>query len=255
MSGTQSAVTPLRVANSEWIKFRSLRSTTVTLLVAVSLVITFGLIAASLGTDGAGRGAAVDTSLVGTQIAQLAFGVLGVLFAAGEYGAGTIRTTLTAVPRRLPVLWAKLAVFTAVAFPAGLLAAGVAFTAGQAVLGADGVSWTEPGVVRAVLGCAVYLTGSGLLGLALGALLRSTAAAVSLYCAVMFLLDGLSVMLFPASWEENVSRYLPSEAGAAIGSVVTGADELGPATALAVFAGYLAVLVTAAAWRLRRGDA
>jgi hypothetical protein len=62
-------------------------------------------------------------------------------------------------------------------------------------------------------------------------------------------------MLFPASWEENVSRYLPSESGAAIGSVVTGTDELGPATALAVFAGYLAVLVAAAAWRLRRGDA
>ena len=53
----------------------------------------------------------VDASLAGTTFAQLAFGTLGVLFMASEYSTGMIRSSLAAVPKRLPVLWGKIAVF------------------------------------------------------------------------------------------------------------------------------------------------
>ena len=47
-------------------------------------------------------------------VAQLSIGVLGVLVITGEYSTGMIRATLAAVPRRLPVLWARAVVYSAV---------------------------------------------------------------------------------------------------------------------------------------------
>jgi ABC-2 type transport system permease protein len=252
-------VTQRRVIRSEWIKFWSLRSTGITLAAAVVVFVGFGLLAAAI-SNGGGFGAdgptnPIDISLGGVDVAQLVLGTLGVLFMAGEYSTGMIRSTLAAVPRRLPVLRAKAAVFGGVAFAATLVAALVAFLGGQAVLGSDGASLSDPGVFRALVGSAAFLTGAGLLGLALGALLRSTAVALSVFFGTMFLLPGVGMLLLPESWQQNLTPYFPSEAGAAIGAVTGQAGQLTPWAGLAVFAGYLAVVGGAAAWRLTRRDA
>jgi hypothetical protein len=166
-----------------------------------------------------------------------------------------IRSSLAAVPKRLPMLWAKIAVFAGVVFTVTLASAFVAFLGGQAIIGDGGAALSDPGAVRAVVGAAVYLTGAGLLGLALGGLLRSTAAALSTFFGVMFLLEGIVAILLPDSWQTTVGPYLPAEAGSAIGAVVQNADTLTPWAGLAVFVGYLVAAGAAAAWRLKRHDA
>ena len=55
-----------------------------------------------------------SATLQGYYLGQLLIGALGVLFVTGEYSTGMIRSTFAAVPKRLPVLWAKLVVFVAV---------------------------------------------------------------------------------------------------------------------------------------------
>jgi hypothetical protein len=176
-----------------------------------------------------------------------------VLLIAGEYGTGAIRSSLTAVPKRLPVLWAKMAVFVAVVFVVALAAAAIAFTGGQAIIGDGGASWSDPGVARAVIGTAVVLTGSGVLGLGLGALLRSTPAAISTLFGVLFLLTGVAALLLPDSWSD-AQQYLPANAASAFTAVTRSAGTLAPWTGLAVFVGYLAAVTAGAAWRLKRSD-
>jgi ABC-2 type transport system permease protein len=143
MSATLSRRTALRVTQSrvllsEWTKLRSLRSTLYTLLVAVVFMIGLGALFAAITArqpSGFDPGAnATSTSLTGTFFAQLAVGVLGVLLISGEYSTGMIRSSLTVVPRRLPMLWAKLAVFAGAVFLTMLIARLTSFFVGQALL-------------------------------------------------------------------------------------------------------------------------
>lgn len=131
-------VTHSRVVLSEWTKFRSLRSTLYTLLLAIALMIGLGVLFTAIAADqpnGFNPGEnAISTSLTGTFFAQLAIGVLGVLVISGEYSTGMIRASLTVVPSRLPMLWAKLSVFAAAVFGAMLITSFTAFFLGQALL-------------------------------------------------------------------------------------------------------------------------
>jgi len=94
----------------------------------------------------------------GFQLSQLAVCVLGVLVIAGEYSSGTIRASLLAVPRRTPMLAAKVAVFAVLIFVVGELTAIPTFFLGAAILHSRApVSITDPGVLRAVMGAGLYL--------------------------------------------------------------------------------------------------
>jgi ABC-type transport system involved in multi-copper enzyme maturation permease subunit len=179
-----------------------------------------------------------------------------VLLVAGEYATGTIRVSLTAVPRRLPVLWGKAIVFALTTLVLCLPATVAAFLVGQSILSAKGLdsSLGDPGVARAVLGSALLLSAVGLLGLGLGALLRSTAWAVAGLFGVLFgpqLLAGL----LPASWSDTIYPYLPVPAGAAVANVRPDPMALAPWTGFGLFCLYTAVLLGLAAWQLRRRDA
>lgn len=254
-------VTPLRVAWSEWTKFRSLRSTVYTLVAAVTLMIGMGALFTAITVhESAGLGpgqSAVSTSLTGTFFAQLAIGVLGVLLITGEYSTGMIRSSLTVVPRRMPMLWAKIAVFTVVVLLAMLTASVTAFIVGQAILGRHGLhsSLTDPDVARSVIGAALYVTVAGMTALALGALLRNTAAAITTFVAVFFVIPPLTLLL-PASWTEHFVPYLPSSIGAVLtGGTTLAAHPLPPWAGFALLCGYAAVLIGLAGRRLHRADA
>ena len=258
-------VTQRRVLLSEFTKFRSLRSTMWTLLAAVVLMIGLGALfsgvtASQYHTFNWAESAAfnpVTTSLNGVIFAVVAFGVLGALLMGGEYSTGMIRSSLTAVPRRLPVLWGKVAVFAGSIFSVSLVASFIAFFLGQAVLSSHhlGVSITAHDALRSVIGAALYVTVAGLIGVALGALLRNTAAGITTFAAVFFVIPLLATLL-PASISDHLAQYLPSNAGGVIwGGAALVPNPLSPWTGFALLCGYAAVLIGALAWRLRRSDA
>lgn len=258
-------VTGVRVLRSEWIKLSSLRSTRITLLISFMLMAGFGIIAAAATTANGSRTSPtghnssfdpVSTVLTGYQFGQLAVGVLGVLVISNEYSSGMIRATLTAVPRRLPVLWSKAVVFTAVTLAVMTAASFIAFYAGMAVLSSHhrAVALSAPGVLRAVTGAGLYLAVIGLLGVALGALLRSTAGAISALVALILLVPLLGSLL--GSWfKTHIYPYLPSNAGGDLMAVHHASGTLPPWNGFAVMCGWAAAALALAAYGLWRRDA
>ena len=261
-------VTQRRVALSEWTKLFSLRSTRYTLLAGIAATIAFAVIPALINASRWSTMSAHDkatfnpleSSLIGVNLAQLALGALGVLVISGEYSTGMIRSTFAAVPKRLPVLWAKAGVFGTVTFALALPAMLIAFFSAQAILhghsfaGHDiALSISDPGVARAVIGGALYLTLAALFGLSLGAIFRNTAAGISTFAGILFVVPPLLDVL-PSSWNNAISPYLPSKAGQAIMQIGNPAHTLGPWTGIALFAGYTALTMAAAAVLLKRRD-
>ncbi|HEY8826279.1 MAG TPA: hypothetical protein VIM17_00765 [Jatrophihabitantaceae bacterium] len=255
-------VTQWRVIKSEWTKFRSLRSTKITLLIAVVLTVGLGALIsgvtashwASSPQDHAGFNAVV-TSLSGVNIAQLVVGVLGVLLISGEYATGMIRASLTAVPGRLAVLWGKLSVFAGVVGGVAVASAFGAFFLGQSLLSSQHlqVSITSPDALRMVIGAGGYMLLVGIIGMALGGLLRNTAAGISSLVALFFVIPPL-MNLLPQSWADHIGPYLPSNAGEAFWGQPSG-THLSAAAGFAVLCLWAAVAVAAAGTRLKRQDA
>jgi ABC-2 type transport system permease protein len=259
-------VTGRHVLRSEWTKLWSLRSTWITLGLGLVFLVAFGLISAARYQSNISSGQRLDPdfadatalslSLFGTNFAQLALGVLGVLVTAGEYSTGMIRSTLTGVPRRLPVLWSKSAVFGVVALLVGVVGAFLAFVFGSGIVSGTPAAMTlsDPGVLRSLLGAGLYLGLVGVIGVALGALLRSVAGGISVLVAALMLIPGL-ISLLPKSWQGDISPYLPSNAGQSMFALTHDATSLSPAAGLLVFLGWTVLLLGGAAYRLARSDA
>ena len=253
-----------RILRSEWLKLQTLRSTWLALGAAmVVLVLAAGLIANHLHGRLAHPGFfrdledrdVVTTPFRGFGLTQLIVGVLGVLAITGEYATGMVRATFSAVPKRLPVLWAKLIVFTALTFAAMLIAAFAAFFTAQAVLGTYGVSISAPNALRVVIALAGYLTLIGLLGVGLGFIVRSTAGGIAVLVGIVLVAPGILAAL-NTSWASTASHYVPLNAGLAMFSntPATG-GELGPGAGTAVVIAWVLASVVAAAALLMKRDA
>ncbi|MFI9722105.1 ABC transporter permease [Streptomyces sp. NPDC052396] len=259
-------VTAGRVLRSEWAKFWSLRSSWITLTLALVFVLAFGLIrtwrykanlTAGHPMDPEVLGAnAVSLSLFGLNFGQLALGVLGVLVTAGEYSTGMIRSTLAAVPRRLPVLWSKAAVFGLIALVIGTVGAFAAFGFGHGIVSGTraALTFSDTGVLRSLLMAGVYLALIGVCGVALGSWLRSVAGGIAVLIGTLMLVPGL-VSLLPTGWRNNVSQYLPSHAGDSMYALHHDAHTLTPGAGLLVLALWTALALAGAAYRLKRTDA
>lgn len=249
---------------AEWTKLRSVRSTTWTLLATVGLAVGFGaLIGASqmaswddLDRVEQLRFDATSFSLSGLFLAQLAVGVLGTVIVTSEYATGQIRATLGATPQRLTVLGAKATTFVGVVLVTGLIASFSAFGVGQAIFASKGLqaSITDPGVLRAVSGGALYLTGIGLLGLGIGTILRRAAGAIASLVALLFILPIVTGFL-PSSFQDAVGKYLPAQAGMAIFNVVPAPQTLSPWVGFGVLLAYGAVALAVGGLLLVRRDA
>lgn len=260
--GTEAQpVTLRRVVKSEWIKFWTLRSTWLVLGAAVAGMVVLALVIAyntrHLTRNLQANDIAPSSTLQGYYLAQLLIGALGVLFVSGEYGTGMIRSTLVAVPRRLPVLWAKLVVFVTVTAVSMVAVSIVAFVCAQALLShyRTGYSLSEPGVLRVVIGTGIYLTLVGMIGGALGWIVRSTPGALVAYFAVILVLPVLFGDAL-GTWGKEVAQFLPSQAGASFStSIPESSYSLSPWVGLLVLAGWVAVTLAVAAGVLRRRDA
>ena len=257
-------VTQARVAVSEWTKLRSLRSTLWSLFVAV--VFTIGLPCVFAAVTSARwshmsiqerlNRHPIEIATAGVNLSQLAIGVLGVLVITGEYSTGMIRASFGAVPKRLPVLWAKIAVFGAVTFVLMVPSVIVGFVGSQAILRNHHIleiSFSHTGVARSVIGGAVFLTVVGIFCLGLGAITRNTAGGIAVFAGIFFVIPPLMNIL-PTSWNQAISEYLPSSAGRDVFSLTHGPHDLSPGAGIALFAGYTALVIAIAAVMLVRRD-
>jgi ABC-2 type transport system permease protein len=199
----------LDVLTSECTKLRSVRSTFWTLLItAVTAIGGSVVLAFSAAGDAKSPFDPVASIYVAwLEYPVLAIGILGILVFTSEFSTGLIRTTFTAVPRRLEVLAAKAAVVGTVALVSGELLSFAAFFLSQAILSHHpaGVSLADPGVLRAVVSAGIGLFSIALLGAALGAVIRHTAGAVAALPALIYL--PLVVLSLPAPWNERIGRF------------------------------------------------
>jgi hypothetical protein len=257
---------PLRrhagILRSELRKLATVRSTYWALAaVVLSNVAVAALLAIFLpGHMSARQKMTIDStrlSLGGLHLSQIAIGVLGVLVITSEYGTGMIRATLAAVPQRRLLLAAKTAVLAVTALITAIASCLAAYLAFQAFLPAGDAmrtSLSDPGVLRAVTGAGLYLAVLGLLGLGLGAVLRSGAGAIATLLGLLFV-PSLLAALLPQSWQDSIGPYLPMNAGETIITVHHQAHTLQPWPGFGVFCLYAAAALTAGFILITRRDA
>jgi ABC-type transport system involved in multi-copper enzyme maturation permease subunit len=251
-------VTFAHVIRSEWIKLRSLRSTWYMLGAAAATMIGLSVLFAYVAgtTDPDPRfPLGPSTVLSGSLFAQLLICVLGVLFVGSEYSTGMIRSTLSAVPRRIPVVLAKLGVFAAITFVTMLASTLIAFFLGNAVLdqyAVGGFSITDDTSVRVILATAVYLTILGVLGTALGWIMRSTASAIASVLGLLLVVPVVAQSLGDVG--ATISKYMPSNAGSAFATSVPTPDMLSVWAGFAVLVIWALAALAAAMAVLRQRD-
>jgi ABC-2 type transport system permease protein len=201
---------------SEWTKLWSLRSTWIVLLCAVVFSAGLGaLIAASIPDDQAIGGAeeALGFTMAGIALSSVFVAVLGILTVTGEYSTGSIRSTMTAAPKRLGVLFAKAAVYGAVVAVLFTAMVFITFFLTQALLGGTelgSVSLSDEGVLRALLGYGVMIVYLALLAVGIGSILRNSAGSIGFYIGVIMILPQLATLL-PWNWVREVTPYAPGD--------------------------------------------
>jgi ABC-2 type transport system permease protein len=244
------------VAQMEWLKLRSVRSTWWTLLVFAAGMVGLAILVMR-GQQHSASFDPTNDSFAGLAIGQLAIGVLGVLAVTSEFSSGMIRATFAAAPRRPLVLAAKAAILASVTLVAGEIMAFVAFGVGQAVLKSQfpHAALGQPGVLRAVLMAGAYPALIGLIGLGLGAIIRHTAGAISAVVGVLFVLPLILVPL-GTSIQNAAGQFMPMLiAENSLTAVKPVAHSLSPGVGFALLCGYAVAALAAGGWALARRDA
>ena len=248
------------ILRSEWIKLRSLRSTwwsfSIIVVIQVSIAVLFALTTSPMATEPTTQQvtqAAVSISTLGVLFSQLVIAVLGVLVISGEYSTGQIRSSLMAVPNRLPVLAAKALVFAVATFVVSLVAIVVSYVVTMPILAGNGVDAAplEPSLWLSFFGAAGYLVFIGLISLGIGAALRSTPGGIAASLGLLLVVPTI-FQLIPAEWAGVVASWLPGTAGQSL--YYTGST-FEPWQALLVMLGWAAVTLIPAAVLMKRRDA
>ncbi|MCZ2401698.1 ABC transporter permease [Paenarthrobacter sp. Z7-10] len=279
------------VLKSEWIKFRSLMSTRLLLILALVAVIGVGAMAAWLrGTvleqimqsggiprgDGAIAPAAVPMSETaaehslpagfeiygvpnaGLQLGILILGALAVLFISSEFATGMIRSTFTAVPKRLPAFAAKAIVLVAVSYVLTIVAAFITFLISIPILKAYGVDMDlqRDGVLRGILLGGLYVAGVALIGLSMGALLRNSAGGIIILVALFFVMPFATQLLglVPGEFWQHVNEYVPSVAGGRMLEIGHRDGFIDPGAGALIFVGWILLFLIPAVLLLKKRD-
>lgn len=251
---------------AEWTKLRTLTATAWLLLGTVA--VTVGVSAAvAAGTNQSAGGEGQDPTklaLTGIDVGQAVVAVLGVLAVSEEYGTGMIRTTLTAMPRRLILLGAKAVNVAVLSFVAGLVAITGCLIAGRLMLPASGldpahgyalVSITHTATLRAAVGSVIYLTLIGLLALGVATAIRDTAVSIGAVLAILYL-PPLLAQLVGDPLRRHLEQIAPMTAGLAV-QATTDLRKLpiAPWDGLGVFAAWAAASLLVGGTLLQRRDA
>jgi len=220
-----SALSTVGVIRSEWIKLRTVRSTvwSYAIIVAVSLGLALLLSSVSdFGTNAVPEDQQnvilLQASTFGIYFGQLIVAVLGVLVISGEYSTGMIRSTLTAVPKRIPALAAKALVLFAATFVVGLVSAFGSLAIAMPILAGQGIQadFGDGTLLGDLLLSALYLALVAVFALGVGTILRSSAGGIAAALGVILLLPTVLQVfagLTQAQWAVDLMPYLLSNAG------------------------------------------
>jgi ABC-2 type transport system permease protein len=221
--GTRPFATALR---AEWTKLRTLAGTWWLLLAVVALTAAVGAgadSAVSCQAAGCGQDPA-KVALSGIELSQTLVAILAVLAISGEYSTGMIRTTLTAMPRRLSVLGAKAIVVSALTLAAGAVGVLASMLAGRTILPGRGftaahgyppLSLTVGPDLRAAAGSVLYLALVALLALGVATALRDSAVSIGVVLALLYLFPVIASALAP-DWSRHLQQIGPMSAGLTI---------------------------------------
>lgn len=250
------------IVRSEWIKLRTLRSTwwSYSVVVAIALgmaaIMSLALVEQISVLPAAEQAQfVVMASTFGVFFGQLVLAVLGVLVVTGEYSTGMVKSTLTAVPRRLPALWAKAAVLFLATLVVGAIATIGSFLVVAALLATHGITANlfDGAVIVPLLAGALYLALVAVFALGVGTMLRSSAGGIAATLGALLLLP-IVLSMIPTAWAADLVSYLISNAGA--GMMASGAPAImEPWQALLVVLGWVTVSLAGAAVLLKRRDA
>lgn len=261
-----------RLVAAEWIKLWSLRSTvwtlasTVVAMVGITFLVAWSTSQMTDPTQEAAElGSAASVVTLSYFFGQLALAVLGVLAISGEYSTGMIRSTFAAAPRRLPALWAKALVTTVVGAAVGAVSVGLSTLVAMPFFDRLGVALdlTDGQTLRVLGGAVLYLATLTLLALAIGALLRHSAAAIATVLGLLLVIETV-FMSIPHTFFSTISPFLPGTAGSRImlddeglemAAMMSDATQLTPWQGYGVMVAWVVVLLGAAAVLMRRRDA
>ena len=274
--GGFSGLTPLPPASgragfggalrSEWTKIRSVKSTVWTLAAAVIISVGISTLGnwgqSSHTTESAAELATKDLvyrSMFGIMLGQLVMVVFGALAVTAEYSTGMIRTSLSVQPRRLNVFFAKLVIVAIVAFVAGEIISFASFLIGAHFWATKGVtlSLSTHGALQAVIGGGLYLDGAALLAFGIGAAIRHTAGTITVGVFLLFVVT-IIVNFMPDSWQSDIDKWLPANAGSQIWATQHTADvgtAFGAWAGFAVYIGYAVIALLVGLWVFERKDA
>jgi ABC-2 type transport system permease protein len=253
---------------SEWTKIRSVRSTVWSLIAFVVVAIGFSTLIAlvisntwnSPGSHGGHVQLHTDPTSVlygaGFGFGQLALCVLGVIVITSEYSTGAIRSSLLAVPRRLPMLAAKVVVFAVLELVVSAITVFAVFFISTSILHSHiTITLGQPGVLRATIGGILYLIVLGLFAMAIGGLIRHTAGAIATVIGLVLVVPPL-IGLIPGTIANHIHGYFPTVAGQLVGQTIQeSGDVLSPWQGFGVFCVWTAVLLAGCAVLLTRRDA
>jgi ABC-2 type transport system permease protein len=261
---TGSGLSAAGIIRSEWIKLKSVRSTSWSF--ALMVLASFGMatiMSSSLHLEGAGTLSSaeqatflVQASTFGAFFGQLIAAVLGVLVMSGEYSTGMVKSTLTAVPRRLGALWAKAIVLLVSTFVVGAVAGIGSFLIASPILAGQGLhaSLFDVNVIVPLLGSALYLALVAVFALGIGTILRSSAGGIAAALGIILLLP-IVLQMIPADWAHDALPYLLSNAGMGMFGMSMGSVALEWWQNLLIVIGWVAVSQAVAALLLKRRDA
>jgi hypothetical protein len=219
---------------------------------------------------GGAPGSTIGSTLLGAVAGLIAAIVVATMFMTAEYRRGLIRVTLAATPARSRVLAAKAAVIGAVTFAAGLAGAVVAVVLGERLLRSNGNFIIPAGFLadlRVVAGTAALLAVAAVFALALGAIFRHAAGAVTAAMALTALPYLLALTALRGGAGDWLLRVTPAAAFAiqqttpqfrqvsAAYTIGNGYFPLAPWAGFAVLCGYAALALALAVVLIRRRDA
>jgi ABC-2 type transport system permease protein len=240
---------------SEWIKLRSARSNVVLVILAVVVPVAFTVLLCYAPTkSNLEQSDHFPLILVGTTIGLFLFGVLGVLVIGQEYRHSTIRVTFTAEPKRTRVMAAKVIALLLMGLVVGTIAAGLSYVIGNAILTSRGFDLLLPGSTqaRAVIGTALLFALYALCGLGLGAIIRATAGAITLFILWPLIVETTLGALF-----SSTRKYMPFNAASALTDTdaTRSTDMFTPWVGGAWFAGFVLLLLVLGTALVMRRDA